>query len=120
MNGNSILIDTNIALYLLNGDRDLAELLYLKRIHLSFINELELLGYSGLTTSQQKKVVSFIRDCQITDINTDIKNEVVRIREDYKLKCRTVLSWLLHDPYKFLSLPLTWTLEKLMTKMLSY
>ena len=32
MNGNNIFIDTNIAIYLLDGDRSLAEILYNKRL----------------------------------------------------------------------------------------
>lgn len=44
MSGNSLLIDTNIALYLLNGDNTIAELLDGKDVYLSFISELELLG----------------------------------------------------------------------------
>ena len=43
MNGDNILIDTNIALYLLNGDRVVAEILDGKNVYVSFITELELL-----------------------------------------------------------------------------
>jgi predicted nucleic acid-binding protein len=86
MNGNSVLIDTNIALYLLSGDRDLADLLWLKRIHISFINELELLGYAELTLAQQQKITSSLKDCQISDINPEIKNETVKLRTRYKLR----------------------------------
>ncbi len=35
MNGNSILVDTNIAIFLLNGDRDLAEILIGKKLFVS-------------------------------------------------------------------------------------
>ena len=47
MNGNSIFIDTNIILYLLNGDDTIAELLRSKDIYVSVISELELLSYQG-------------------------------------------------------------------------
>lgn len=42
MNGNSIFLDTNIVLYLISGDRTLANLLDNKTIYISFISELEL------------------------------------------------------------------------------
>ncbi len=45
MNGDNILIDTNIALYLLNGDSVVAEILDGKNVYVSFITELELLGF---------------------------------------------------------------------------
>jgi hypothetical protein len=44
MNGNSLLIDTNIALYLFNGDTTLSFVLDGKKIYISFITELELLS----------------------------------------------------------------------------
>ena len=45
MSGNKLFIDTNIVLYLLNGDQTLAELLHEKQLYISFITELELLAY---------------------------------------------------------------------------
>jgi predicted nucleic acid-binding protein len=47
MNGRSFLIDTNIALYLLGGDVTITNILDNSTIYLSFITQLELLGYSG-------------------------------------------------------------------------
>jgi predicted nucleic acid-binding protein len=49
MNGSKILIDTNIALYLFNGDQDLAEELQGRETYVSFVNELELLGHKGIS-----------------------------------------------------------------------
>ena len=48
MSGNSLLVDTNIALYLLDGDLTIAELLNGQDVYLSFISELELLGFQDL------------------------------------------------------------------------
>lgn len=45
MNGSSVLLDTNAGLYLLNGNKALAELLKGKRVYLSFITEIELQGF---------------------------------------------------------------------------
>ena len=55
MNGSEYLIDTNIALYLLSGDQTLASLLHQKRIYLSIISEIELLGFIPMSQSQKKK-----------------------------------------------------------------
>ncbi|MGB5024099.1 MAG: hypothetical protein WBO44_02060 [Saprospiraceae bacterium] len=49
MNGDNIQIDTNIAFYLLSGDRVVAEILDSKNVYISFITELELLGFHGIT-----------------------------------------------------------------------
>ncbi len=45
----NILIDTNIALYLLGGDNRIAEVLEGQVVHVSFITELELLGYPNIS-----------------------------------------------------------------------
>ena len=57
MNGNSVLLDTNIVLYLLGGDKVLAELLNQKKLYLSFISQLELLGFRGITQKQQTQQI---------------------------------------------------------------
>jgi len=58
MSGNSFLIDTNIILYVLNGNKGLAKKIDNKEIYVSFITELELLGYKGIDDS----VLKIIKD----------------------------------------------------------
>lgn len=86
MNGLNFLCDTNIILYLLSGDKTLAELLDDKRIYLSFITELELLSYKELSRSDIKKINSFISDCTVMDVNPEIKKYTLIVRQKYKLK----------------------------------
>ncbi len=86
MSGNSVLLDTNIVLYLLNGDKVLSELLHQKKLYLSFINQLELLGFKGITSKQQIEIGKFIKDCIVIDINEEIKTEVIKLRRSYTLK----------------------------------
>jgi predicted nucleic acid-binding protein len=86
MSGNSLLLDTNIVLYLLSGDQTLSELLYKKKLYLSFITELELLSYTDLTAKEREKIRDFLEECIILDINEHIKEETIRIRRTYKLK----------------------------------
>lgn len=45
MSGKEILVDTNIFLYLLKGNDTLEEMLQGKSIYVSFITELELIGF---------------------------------------------------------------------------
>lgn len=86
MNGNSVVLDTNIVLYLLNGDRVLSGMLYQKKLYISFISQLELFGFRGITTQQQIEISKFIQDCIVIDINEEIKNEVISLRKATKLK----------------------------------
>ena len=69
MHGESILIDTNIALYLLSGDRVIAEILDSKNVYVSFISELELLGFHGITSEEHQRIAEFLKDCIIVDLN---------------------------------------------------
>jgi predicted nucleic acid-binding protein len=86
MNGNSIFIDTNTAIYLLDGDTSLAEILHQKRLYLSFITQLELLGYPGITGKEVQQIESMLENCVVIDINNTIKSEVINLRRAYSLK----------------------------------
>ena len=86
MNGKDILIDTNIALYLLNGSTTLAALLQGKNPYISFITELELIGFKTITVKEEKHINSFINDCTIISLSNNIKQQYVSIRRKYKLK----------------------------------
>ena len=71
---------------MVNGDRTLADLLHEKQIYLSFITELELLGYSKLTSVENTAIQDFLSDCKIVDINAEIKSQVIELRKKNKLK----------------------------------
>lgn len=86
MNGSKIFLDTNIILYLLNGDRTLAELLHQKQFYVSVITELELLAYKGITDKEEDIVKEFLSECKILSINNKIKIETIDIRKTYNLK----------------------------------
>ena len=86
MNGRSFLVDTNIALYLLAGDSTIANVLDKATTYLSFITQLELLGFQGISTSEAKKIKHFINDCIVVDITEEIKIKTIYIRQQYKIK----------------------------------
>jgi predicted nucleic acid-binding protein len=86
MNGNKLLIDTNIALYLFNGDEELGAILQGAEAYVSFVNELELLGYRGITTQEQLWMELFLEECAIIDVNNGIKEITKQLRRRHKLK----------------------------------
>lgn len=103
MNGNSVLLDTNIVLYLLGGDKVLADLLNQKKLYLSFISQLELLGFRGISQKQQTEINRFVQECIVIDINEEIKKEVIQFRKSTKLKLPDTI---ILAPARYLSLPL--------------
>jgi|AntRauTorcE11897_2_1112592.scaffolds.fasta_scaffold29770_1 predicted nucleic acid-binding protein len=86
MNGNSLLIDTNIILYFLGGDDTLVPLLQENDRVVSIITEVELLGYSGLSEKEQTSTEAFLNTCSIINITTDIKQKAIKICRTYNMK----------------------------------
>jgi predicted nucleic acid-binding protein len=86
MSGNSIFVDTNIVLYLLSGNDTIADFLNEKTVFLSFITELELLGYKEISTEERSKVENLLADSTIIDINSEIKKIVIELRKSNKIK----------------------------------
>jgi predicted nucleic acid-binding protein len=86
MTGNKVFVDTNIILYLLGGDKTIADLLNGKQIYLSFITQLELLGFSKNTKKDLKIIQELIDQCVIIDINDEIKDMVIDLKRNHRLK----------------------------------
>lgn len=85
MNGNKIFIDTNICIYLLNGDEVLAELLQDQNIFISAITEMEL--YVFHDSEKVAKILNeFIASITIIDIDQRVKSQTINIRKSTKLK----------------------------------
>lgn len=86
MNGNSILVDTNIILFLLGGDKTIIPLLQEKKMFVSFITQLELLSYNKLKQKENNKIKEFLSECTIVDINSKIKEFTINIRRKHLIK----------------------------------
>ena len=86
MNGSSLLVDTNIILYLLGGDETVATSLDGKNIHISFITELELLGYPGQSNAEKQLIQHLLNEVVIIGLNENIKKAVIDIRTNYRIK----------------------------------
>jgi hypothetical protein len=77
MNGSRLVCDTNVALYLLKGEKEAAKILDDKEIYLSVISEIELLSFRSLTHNEPEKIREFISDCIVVEINSYIKELVM-------------------------------------------
>jgi len=86
MSGKEILVDTNIILYLLNGSDTLEEVLQGKDVYVSFITELELIGYKNITPKEEQQIIHILDDCSIVPMNNRIKEKYVELRRKYNLK----------------------------------
>ena len=86
MNGNKIFLDTNIILYLLEGNQELADLLNGMELYLSVISEIELLGYQNISEEEKLKVKLFLDECQIIPLHTEIKDNCIELKQKHKIK----------------------------------
>lgn len=81
-----ILSDTNAIIYLLNGDRAIAELFDKNIVSISFITELELLSIKKYSISQEAKIKEIIQEFDIYQYNNLIKQSCINLRRKYSLK----------------------------------
>ncbi len=86
MSGEKLFLDTNIIIYLLSGDETIADLIDQKIVYVSFVTQLELLGYQHISYEEISRVREFLSECVIVDINGAIKNMVIDLRRKYNLK----------------------------------
>src|SRR4030095_13835567 len=86
MNGNNIVVDTNIIIYLLNGESSVVELLEGKSVYLSFITEIELLNARKIDQYEKSIIQRLLSQSIIIDINPHIKTQTINFRTRYSLK----------------------------------
>ncbi len=88
MNGIDLqaVCDTNIGIYLLSGDKELAELLDGLDAKLSFITELELLSKPNMTPAEATKTKAFINQCTVIEMSPAIKKKTIEIRQKSRMK----------------------------------
>src|SRR5438046_994041 len=83
---NNILLDTNILIYLLQGNASVKEILDDKSWFVSFISEMELQMKPGISLPEMKAVHALLNECVIVEMNSSIKSKAVSNALQYKLK----------------------------------
>lgn len=68
MSGNKLVADTNIILYLLNGDNTVKERLQGKDVYISFITEIELYSFKKLDPDEKAKIDEILNSLSVIDI----------------------------------------------------
>jgi predicted nucleic acid-binding protein len=86
MNGISIICDTNPLIYLLDGNKAIAQFLDNKQLYLSVITELELFGKQNLSYDDNKLIELLLLNCFVIDIEHEIKQIYREIKQKYTIK----------------------------------
>lgn len=77
--------DTNFLLYVHEGNANVIPFLNYN-FGISFISEVELLGFKGTSTVEEFKLKELIADCYNIDWNQKIKEHTINLRKTYNIK----------------------------------
>lgn len=86
MSGSRLLLDTNVALYLLRGDRSAADAIQGQDVHISFITRMELLSKPGMTKAEIRQVEAFLEEWPMVEMNRTIMDQAIILRREHRLK----------------------------------
>jgi len=86
MSGSRLLLDTNVALYLLRGDRFAADAIQGQDVHISFITRMELLSKPGMTKAEIRQVEAFLEEWPMVEMNRTIMDQAIILRREHRLK----------------------------------
>ena len=86
-----LLADTNALIHQLSGDQRIGELLKGKKVHISFVTQIELLSWPGYTTKERSIVAEQIKGLIIMDASEGIKMIAIDLRIRHKLKLADAL-----------------------------
>jgi predicted nucleic acid-binding protein len=79
-------IDTNIALYLLGGDRNLTAMLNGQNLVISQITRMELLSFPDITKAELARIEVFLETWPVEFIQPQIESLAIGIRRKHRLK----------------------------------
>ncbi len=85
MSGKNILADTNIVMYILNGN-EAASVFTKDHFYVSDITEIELLGKKDIGESEYKLRKDFLDNCVIVDLTELIKKITIKLKQKYTIK----------------------------------
>jgi len=77
--------DTNFLIYVHEGNKIVFPFLKYN-FGISFISEVELLGFKGITANEETKLKGLINDCFIVEWSEKIKEQAIELRKKYSIK----------------------------------
>lgn len=86
MNGQNLLVDTNILIYLLNGDKTIENWLDQNNIFISSITQLELFSYQEISRSEELIIRELLKYTITVHTSDSIIDYAIKFRKDYSLK----------------------------------
>lgn len=86
MNGNNLLLDTNIVIFYLHGNKTAYDFIANNSVFISVISEMELLSFKNLDQEEEKVINDLLSLFTIIDLEDSIKNKAIHLRKKHNLK----------------------------------
>ncbi len=80
-----LIADTNFLIYVHEGNQ-ITEPFLQFNYGISFITEVELLSFNGISKLEEEKLKELLNDCFLIEWNTKIKEQTIAFRRMYSLK----------------------------------
>ena len=77
--------DTNFLIYIHEGNKIVEPFLEYD-FGISFISEIELLGFKGISKSDDSKLRQLVNDCFLVEWNSKIKEKTIELKRKYSVK----------------------------------
>ena len=91
MTDRSLLVDTNVLIHHWAGDQRTTALLEGVLLHVSFVTEIEILGFHGYTAHERAKVVADMASIRIIDLDAGIKSTAIDLCSRHRMKLADAL-----------------------------
>ncbi len=79
------LADTNFLIYVHEGNKNVLPFLNYN-FGVSFISEVELLGFKGISKTEEIKLKNLLNDCFSIEWNSNIKEKTIELRKNFTIK----------------------------------
>ena len=86
MNGVDYLIDTNILVYILQGNQLVRYFAQEEMLVVSCISEMEMLGKFQVSEEEKEIITRMLEHCNIIEISYPIKQLAIKIRQNVRIK----------------------------------
>ncbi len=86
MVAKDLLVDTNVLIHHWDGDACTTSILDGAMLHISFVTEIEILGFHGYSAHERAKVTADMATIRITDIDAGIKSTAIGLCARYRMK----------------------------------
>ena len=86
MNGIDYLIDTNILVYMLQGNPKVRYFAQEEFLAVSCITEMEILGKYQIFEEEKEIIEELLEQCNVIDITYKIKQTAIKLKQNYRIK----------------------------------